>query len=239
MRYGCFVIGEAPKYYSGCIWKIEVAVTEDSDKFTGGLYNCIKDSFTIVNRTNSFISTYLTSRQWSQEGLLVLHWQLTFEVWYSQLEYWKTWPSQVKSASMEIYGKLEESSRRLRGPGVLGLRQSSSPWKIIKMSSLCPNHQRKRSTLNSSGMLMRSWLYCSRTGLPLLRWVESQRSLLRSSLRRLTCWPWRGREEPREDSAWGASHGRHQAVQGEGQPPWSPPQPQLYLCTHPSFGYQH
>ena len=48
MRYGCFVIGEAPKYYSGCIWKIEVAVTEDSDKFTGGLYNCIKDSFTIV-----------------------------------------------------------------------------------------------------------------------------------------------------------------------------------------------
>ena len=188
---------------------------------------------------NSFISTYLTSRQWSQEGLLVLHWQLTFEVWYSQLEYWKTWPSQVKSASMEIYGKLEESSRRLRGPGVPGLRQSSSPWKIIKMSSLCPNHQRKRSTLNSSGMLMRSWLYCSRTGLPLLRWVESQRSLLRSSLRRLTCWPWRGREEPREDSAWGASHGQHQAVQGEGQPPWSPPQPQLYLCTHPSFGYQH
>ena len=86
---------------------------------------------------------------------------------------------------------------------------------------------------------MRSWLYCSRTGLPLLRWVESQRSLLRSSLRRLTCWPWRGREEPREDSAWGASHGQHQAVQGEGQPPWSPPQPQLYLCTHPSFGYQH
>ena len=61
MRYGCFVIGEAPKYYSGCIWKIEVAVKEDSDKFTGGLYNCIKDSFTIVN--NSFISTYLTSRQ--------------------------------------------------------------------------------------------------------------------------------------------------------------------------------
>ena len=56
-------MGEAPKYYSGCIWKIEVAVTEDSDKFTGGLYNCIKDSFTIVNRTNSFISTYLTSRQ--------------------------------------------------------------------------------------------------------------------------------------------------------------------------------
>ena len=45
---GCFVMGEAPKYYSGCIWKIEVAITEDLDKFTGGLYNCIKDSFTIV-----------------------------------------------------------------------------------------------------------------------------------------------------------------------------------------------
>ena len=52
MRYGCFVIGEAPKYYSGCIWKIEVAVTEDLDKFTGGLYNCIKDRFSHLNISN-------------------------------------------------------------------------------------------------------------------------------------------------------------------------------------------
>ena len=58
MRYGCFVIGEAPKYYSGCIWKIEVAVTEDLDKFTGGLYNkgqfhhCEQNKFFHLNISN-------------------------------------------------------------------------------------------------------------------------------------------------------------------------------------------
>ena len=41
---GCFVKED----YSGVIWKVEVCITEDSDKSTGGLYDCIRDSFTIA-----------------------------------------------------------------------------------------------------------------------------------------------------------------------------------------------
>ena len=75
----------------------------------------MKDSFTIVKtsvkrlvkdidpennffKQNKFFHLNISNLQAVKSGRSV---GLTFEVWYSQLEYWKTWPSQVKSASME------------------------------------------------------------------------------------------------------------------------------------------